>query len=102
MKLNDLVNRAKRVVEKRGGTDSLKKDAEELKDIARGPGTAQEKAKRAADALKDPGAPGRDRPAGTPRPDGPADKPRPDGPADRAGPDRPADKAGPDRPDRPA
>jgi hypothetical protein len=90
MKLNDLVNRAKQVMEKRGGTDALKKDAEELKDIARGPGTAQEKAKRAADALKDPGAPGRERPAGTPRPDVPADKPRPDVPADKPGADRPA------------
>jgi hypothetical protein len=64
MRLNDLVNRAKKVVDQRGGTDALKEDAQELKDIASGKGTAQEKAKRAAEALKEPGAPGgQDRPA---------------------------------------
>ena len=65
MRLNDLMNRAKRIVDQRGGTDALKEDAQELKDIASGKGTTQEKAKRAAEALKDPGAPGdRNRPAG--------------------------------------
>jgi hypothetical protein len=54
MRFGDLVNRAKDVVDKRGGTDQLKRDAEQLKDIARGPGSAQDKAKRAADALKKP------------------------------------------------
>ena len=58
MRFGDLVNKAKKVVDQRGGTDALKQDAEELKDIARGGGTAQDKAKRAAEALKDPGAPG--------------------------------------------
>ena len=71
MKFGDLVNRAKDVVEKRGGTDQLKKDAERLKDIAGGPGTAQDKAKRAADALKNPQGserpgPERDRPPARP------------------------------------
>ena len=58
MRFGDLVNKAKKVVDQRGGTDALKQDAEELKDIAGGRGTAQDKAKRAAEALKDPGAPG--------------------------------------------
>ncbi len=58
MKLGSLVNRAKRVVEQRGGTDALKKDAQELKDIASGKGSTKDKAKRAAEAMKDPGAPG--------------------------------------------
>jgi hypothetical protein len=58
MRFGDLMNRAKGVVSKRGGTGALKEDAEELRDIARGGGSAQDKAKRAADALKDPGAPG--------------------------------------------
>ena len=58
MRLNDLMNRAKRIVDQRGGTDALKEDAQELKDIASGKGTTQEKAKRAAEALKEPGAPG--------------------------------------------
>ncbi len=69
MRFNDLVNRAKDVVEKRGGTDQLKKDAEQLKNIASGPGTAQDKAKRAADHLKNPRGGGQpDRPE--PRPEG--------------------------------
>ena len=58
MKFGSLMNKAKQVVEQRGGTDALKKDADELKDIAGGEGSAQAKAKRAAEALKDPGAPG--------------------------------------------
>jgi hypothetical protein len=58
MRLGDLVNKAKKVVDQRGGTEALKQDADELKDIARGQGSAQDKAKRAAEALKDPGAPG--------------------------------------------
>ena len=58
MRFGDLMNKAKQVVDRRGGTEALKKDAEELKDIARGPGSTQEKAKRAADAIKEPGAPG--------------------------------------------
>ena len=79
MRFGDLVNRAKDVVEKRGGTDQLKRDAEQLKDIARGPGSAQDKAKRAAEALKTPrGGAERDRhaegpphrPEGTGRPEG--------------------------------
>jgi hypothetical protein len=37
--------RAKQLIERRGGTDSLKADAEELKDIAKGPGSVADKAK---------------------------------------------------------
>lgn len=58
MNLSSLFNRAKRKVDERGGMDALKEDAAELKDIARGRGSATDKAKRAGDALKDPGAPG--------------------------------------------
>ena len=56
MDFKSLQRMAKNVIDKRGGTEALKADAEELKKIATGPGTASEKAKRAADALKDPGA----------------------------------------------
>ena len=35
MRFGDLVNKAKKVVDQRGGTEALKQDAEELKDIAR-------------------------------------------------------------------
>ncbi len=68
MRLNDLMNRAKRIVDQRGGTDALKEDAQELKDIASGKGTTQEKAKRAAEALKEPGAPGQGNPPAGERP----------------------------------
>ncbi len=49
-------DQAKQVINKRGGTESLKEDADELRDIAEGPGTLSEKAKRAAEALREPGA----------------------------------------------
>jgi hypothetical protein len=65
--LRRLADRAKNIVNKRGGTGSVKEDAEELKDIAKGEGSLKDKAKAAADAVKEPGAPGeRDRPADTP------------------------------------
>jgi hypothetical protein len=60
--LGKLADQAKRIVDERGGVESLKEDARELRDIARGEGTAKEKAKRAAEALKDPGAPGGETP----------------------------------------
>ena len=63
MNLKSLQRRAKELVDRRGGTDSLKADAEELKNIARGPGSVADKAKRAGDALKDPGAKGPETPA---------------------------------------
>jgi hypothetical protein len=67
--------KAKQLIDRRGGTDSLKADAEELKDIAKGPGSVTDKAKRAGEALKDPGAKGPDAPAG---PSSPAtDRPAP-------------------------
>jgi hypothetical protein len=53
-----LVDRAKKVVDKRGGTDALKEDAEELKDIAQGKGSLKDKAQAAGEAIKDPGKPG--------------------------------------------
>ena len=65
MKWNRLADQAKKVVEGRGGTDGLKRDAEKLRDIATGKGTAKEKAQRAADHLKQqpkPEQPKTDRP----------------------------------------
>ena len=55
-----LTDRAKGVVDKRGGTDSLKQDFGELKNIAKGEGSIKEKAKKAADAVKDPSRKGAD------------------------------------------
>jgi hypothetical protein len=58
MDFRSLAGKAKQVIDKRGGTESLKEDAEELKDIAGGGGSLADKAKEAAEAVKDPGAPG--------------------------------------------
>ena len=73
MDFKSLQRKAKQLIDRRGGTDSVKADAEELKDIAKGPGSVTDKAKRAGDALKDPGAKGPDTPASprAPAPDTP-------------------------------
>lgn len=59
MNLKSIIGKAKKqadvVIEKRGGQEVLKQDLAELKDIAKGKGTAKDKAKAAADALKTPG-----------------------------------------------
>jgi hypothetical protein len=55
MDLDGLTKQAKKLVDDRGGVDALKGDAEELKDIVGGRGSAMDKAKKAAEALKDPG-----------------------------------------------
>jgi hypothetical protein len=57
-----LADQAKKVIDKRGGTESVKEDAEELRDIAKGEGSLTDKAKEAGKAIKDPGAPGPDEP----------------------------------------
>jgi hypothetical protein len=86
MDFKKLANRAKTVVDKRGGTDALKQDLNELKDIAKGQGTVKDKAKAAADALKDPGKKGDDTPAAppTPSPDPPGTTAQGDTPAGAA------------------
>jgi hypothetical protein len=53
-----LADQAKKIVDKRGGTDALKEDADELKDIAKGKGSLKDKAKSAGEAIKDPGKAG--------------------------------------------
>jgi hypothetical protein len=53
-----LADQAKKVVDKRGGTDAAKEDAEELKDIATGKGSLKDKARAAGEAIKEPGKPG--------------------------------------------
>jgi hypothetical protein len=68
MDLKKLFNKAKKTVDDRGGVESLKADAQELKDIAGGKGSVKDKATGAAAAIKDPGAPGGER-TGTTRGD---------------------------------
>jgi hypothetical protein len=63
MDLSKLTDQAKKLIDERGGMDSLKEDAMELKDIATGEGSMTDKAKAAVEAVKDPGAPGEDTPA---------------------------------------
>ena len=56
MNFKSLQGKAKQLIDRRGGTGSLKEDAQELKDIAKGPGSVADKAKRAGEAIKEPGA----------------------------------------------
>jgi hypothetical protein len=58
--IRKIADKAKDRVEKRGGTESVKEDAEELKGIAKGKGSLKDKAKAAGEAIKDPGAKGPD------------------------------------------
>jgi len=60
MDFKKLANKAKETIDKRGGVDSLKADAEELKKVAQGKGSLSDKAKAAAQAIKDPGERGQD------------------------------------------
>ncbi|MCW3013811.1 MAG: hypothetical protein JWO02_903 [Solirubrobacterales bacterium] len=71
MNFKNLSNVAKKAVDKRGGTESLKQDFGELQRIAKGKGTPAEKAKKAAAALKTPGAAEGRKAADTPPADGP-------------------------------
>ena len=66
--LKRLTDQAKKVIDKRGGMDSVKEDAQELRDIAKGKGDLKDKAKAAGEAIKDPGAKGPDQPQERDRP----------------------------------
>lgn len=77
MDLKRLTERAKNAIGKRGGTDRLKEDASQLKDIAAGQGSLGDKAKAAADQIKAPGPEESGGPAGTEEPGGPAGTERP-------------------------
>jgi hypothetical protein len=55
MDFKKLANQAKETIDKRGGVESLKADAEELKNVAKGKGSLGDKAKAAAKAIKEPG-----------------------------------------------
>ena len=83
MDLKRLASKARKVVDDRGGVDSLKADAEELKGIAKGKGSMTDKAKSAAAAIKDPGTrkggPGEKGPGPGKRPPGARAGKRPSG-----------------------
>ncbi|MFL5838487.1 MAG: hypothetical protein ACJ76K_18155 [Solirubrobacteraceae bacterium] len=61
MQLGNLFKKAKVVYDKRGGSAAAKGDLQELKDIQAGDGPTSNKLKRAAEALKEPGAKGPER-----------------------------------------
>ena len=68
----EAMDKAKDVVDERGGTDALKTDAGEVKEAMTGDGSLKDRATEALDAVKDPGAPGEDAPpAATPPPPAP-------------------------------
>lgn len=69
MKFNQIADKAKKALDRRGGMDALKEDLQEVKDVAAGRGSLKDKARAAADALK---TPGRNPPA---QPRGPSDPP---------------------------
>ncbi|HET8955395.1 MAG TPA: hypothetical protein VFN18_07035 [Solirubrobacterales bacterium] len=56
MDFKKLADKAKDAIDKRGGVDSLKADAEELKKVAKGKSSLTDKAKAAAAAIKEPGS----------------------------------------------
>jgi hypothetical protein len=56
MDLDKITQEVEHLLDERGGLDSVKEDALELKDIVTGDGSLVDKAKEAAEALKDPGA----------------------------------------------
>jgi hypothetical protein len=64
MDFKKLADKAKETIDKRGGMDALKADAEELKKVAQGKGSLTDKAKAAAQAIKEPGEHGRGKAAG--------------------------------------
>lgn len=55
MDLKNLFNKGKKIVDERGGVESLKADAQEVADIAKRKGSLSDKAKEAATAIKKPG-----------------------------------------------
>jgi hypothetical protein len=55
MNFKKLTDKAKQVVDSRGGVDSLKEDAQQLREIAKGEGSLKDKAKEAVSAVKSPG-----------------------------------------------
>jgi uncharacterized protein YoxC len=56
MDIGNLTDKAKQLIDDRGGVDALKEDASEVKDIVASDASLTDKAKQAAEALKEPGA----------------------------------------------
>jgi hypothetical protein len=57
MNFKSFFKKGKKTAEERGGAESFKADAGELRDIAGGKGNIAEKAQDGTEAIRDPGAP---------------------------------------------
>lgn len=66
MKLNRIADMARQAIDKRGGMDALRQDLNEVRDVATGRGSLRDKARAAAEALKQPGANAETPPATSP------------------------------------
>ena len=64
MDFKRITDKAKQALDERGGPERLKLEAERLKTIATGPGSASEKARAAGDVLKQAAANRPHRPSG--------------------------------------
>jgi hypothetical protein len=53
-----LMEKAKELFTRRGGTEAAKQDAQEVRDVAQSDASMGDKAKEGFEAVKDPGAPG--------------------------------------------
>lgn len=53
-----ITDKAKQIFQQRGGGSAAKADAEELRGVGQEQGSSTDKTKAAAEALRDPGAPG--------------------------------------------
>ena len=51
-----MVDKVKQIFQQRGGTQAAKEDAQELRDISQEQGSTTDKAKDAAQAIREPGA----------------------------------------------
>jgi hypothetical protein len=52
-----MVDKVKQVFQQRGGTQAAKEDAQELRDVSQEQGSTTDKARDAAQAIREPGAP---------------------------------------------
>ena len=55
MKFNRIADKARQILDRRGGMDALKEDLQEVKAAAAGRGSFKDKARAAAEAVKTPG-----------------------------------------------
>ena len=53
-----IMEKAKELFTRRGGTEAAKQDAQEVRDVAQSDASMGDKAKEGFEAVKDPGAPG--------------------------------------------